>query len=70
MLVKQLVKKTFYESLWWHNLWNIIWIIGLTISDQLQNVSFSNIGSDYVKMGSARFVGLGLGKLGIFNVIL
>jgi hypothetical protein len=35
MLVKQLVK----ESLGWHNLQNVIWIIGLTISDQLQNVS-------------------------------
>ncbi len=34
MLVKQLVK----ESLGWHNLRNVIWIIGLTISDQFQNV--------------------------------
>jgi hypothetical protein len=39
MLVLQLVKETFSESFRGHNLWNVIGIIGLTISDQLQNVS-------------------------------
>jgi hypothetical protein len=39
MLFKQLLKETFSESFGRHNLRNVIWIIGLTISDQLQNVS-------------------------------
>ena len=39
MLSKQIVKETFSESFRGHNLWNVIGVIGLTISDQLQNVS-------------------------------
>ncbi len=39
MLVLQLVKETFSESVRGHNLRSVIGIIGLTISDQLQNVS-------------------------------
>ena len=39
MLVLQLEKETFSESFGGHTLRNVIGIIGLTISDQLQNVS-------------------------------
>ncbi len=39
MLSKQIVKETFCESFRRHNLRNVIGIIGLTISDQLQIVS-------------------------------
>ena len=51
MLSKQIVKETFCESFRGHKLRNVIGIIGLTIYDQLQNVSFSNTGSDYVRLG-------------------
>jgi hypothetical protein len=39
MLSKKIVKETFSECFRWHNLRNVMGIIGLTISDQLQNVS-------------------------------